>query len=584
MHKKIAGIIFILLIITVGLFLYKNSLGGDFIWDDYSLVRDNVNIRSWSNLDNIFTKNIGFGARKTSVFYRPFYILSFMLDYSLYGDNPQGYHRTNVILHVFNAVLLYWLLVLLFGNNVFALWTSLLFTVHPVQVESVVYISSRGNVLGAFFLLLCLIIYIYSGRLRSKWLYLLALLTFAFALLTKENTIVVLFLFALSDYMVDKKIKIKMLVTPFVITVVYFIFRSMLLETNMPDTSLLGSVIDRIPGFFVAVLSYIRIFLFPFHLHMGYGQKLFSFMNPLAILGFILSVGVLVYAVKNRQRNRLFFFSIMWFFLTLLPFSNIYPIAFYMSENYIYIPSIGFFMITANLLSRKYNFKFSKQIVSALGILLIIVYSLLTIKQISKWENPVVFFENSVKYEPNNVDLLLNLSVAYQDDERPEEAIEILEKIIDLEPYYVQAYNNLGTIYDKNKDYLKAIKTYKQALAIEPNFIGAYYNLASLFAKTGRVEVAEKMFHKIIKADADYAGAYYRLGEIYSSKQLYQKAIEIYQSLLKVYPNNVRVNYNLAILYKQQGKDDLAQKYSNRLIELGYAHEAEKIGETQSNE
>jgi len=123
----------IALIILLGFAVYANSLTGQFVWDDDHLIKNNVSIRSFTYLPEIFTGHKGVGAGEEWNFYRPFQIFTYMVDYHFWGFNVVGYHLTNIVLHILVALNLYWLLFVLFKDRLLSFFTSMFYVVHPLH-------------------------------------------------------------------------------------------------------------------------------------------------------------------------------------------------------------------------------------------------------------------------------------------------------------------------------------------------------------------------------------------------------------------------------------------------------------------
>ncbi len=185
------------IIVAVTLALYWNSLQGEFIWDDRGLIIGNADYLSdWKNLFAAFVNPL-FG---DIPYYRPLISWWFIIDYHLWGANPFGFHYTNLIVHTVNALLVYLFIVLLFKEATLALFTSLLFTAHPVQSESVAWISGRNDMLLTLFVLISTILYLqrrYLKGIKGVLAYSGYLASYACALLTKENGVVLPLLFML---------------------------------------------------------------------------------------------------------------------------------------------------------------------------------------------------------------------------------------------------------------------------------------------------------------------------------------------------------------------------------------------------
>ena len=179
-----------MLIIAVGVLCYMNALDGDFIWDDRMFVVANPAIRDLANVPSFFSDPQTLAEGELAFEnYRPLVTLSYALDYSIWRNNVFGYHFNNIMLHIINAILVFFLIKVLTGDGFISAATALIFTAHPVQVEAVTWISGRANVLFLLFYVASFLAYIRFRRSenRGKW-YVVSLILFAMALLSKEMT------------------------------------------------------------------------------------------------------------------------------------------------------------------------------------------------------------------------------------------------------------------------------------------------------------------------------------------------------------------------------------------------------------
>jgi len=157
----------VLLIIILGFAIYGNSLYGQFIWDDKYLIEKNITITNWSNLPRIFTEDIVSGAGRRSQSYRPFQMLTYMIDFSLWKSDVRGYHLTNVLLHILVALGIYGLIITIFKDNLLSLLTGIFFVVHPIHTEAVTYVSGRADSL-AFFVYGALLYLLYKKLILKR--------------------------------------------------------------------------------------------------------------------------------------------------------------------------------------------------------------------------------------------------------------------------------------------------------------------------------------------------------------------------------------------------------------------------------
>ncbi len=568
MTKKQTTFTAIILIIILGFAVYGNSLNGKFIWDDEYLVRDNVYIKNWSHIPKIFTKDIAAGAGRKYNFYRPLQMLTYTIDYSLWKLDVKGYHLTNILLHILVALGIYWLINILYDDRLLSLLTGIFFLVHPIHTEAIAYISGRADSLAVLFMLLCFVFYV---KKPSLGVYILMLLSYILALLSRENSLILPALLLLYHYTFKKKLKVKKFLSILSIASIYILLRFTALKYLLPDIFWLTNVFERIPGFFVAITNYIRLILLPFNLHMEYGDKLllFHLTDPQAIAGIIILFSLLIYAFRKRNSNVLVFFSISWFFVALLPVSNLYPVNAYMAEHWLYLPSIGFFLLLAKGLSYIYRTKEFRifTIVSTIGLLAF--YSYLTVRQNAYWREPLAFYERILKYTPDSSRVYNNLGLLYNAINKKEDAIASYKKAIEINPDYVGAYINLGIVYHTLNNKEEAIALYRKAIAINPDLAEAYNNLGLAYEANNKKE-AIASYKKAIEINPDYAPAYNNLGIVYYTLDKKEEAIALYKKAIEINPDFAKAYNNLSIIYFYKKQYKLAIEYCDRAKELGF--------------
>lgn len=533
---NISLVLSVLLIVILGLVAYSNAIKDAFIWDDYHLVKDNVYIRNWTAIPQIFSQDLGAGAGMEFSFYRPIQMITYMVDYSLWGLNAKVLHLSNILLHIFVALSIYWFIYILFKDRVLSLITGILFVVHPIHTEAVSYISGRADSLAALFMFFSLICYIKYINTRKGHFYILVLLTCILALLSRENAIILPVLFLLYHYTFKRKLERNRFLPIVGIVSIYIILRFTILQHILADVSYDTTLFQRLPGTFVALVNYIRLLILPFDLHMEYGKELFSYFDLRAMLGLIILLALLIYIFRNKGTNKVIFFSVSWFLVTLFPMANIYPINAYMAEHWLYVPSIGFFLIIAKLFSMIYARKRLKALVILLVSILVIFYAHLTFDQNNYWTKPLTFYKRTLQYAPHSWRVQNSLGVMYNEIGQNDKAIEALKRSIELKSDYASAYCNLGAVY----------------------------------AMEGDLEQAIVLFEKAKELREDYDMTHYNLGKLYVDTKRPQKAIASYKRALEINPNNAATHNNLAVLYYYREQYDLAIKHGNKAFVLGF--------------
>ncbi len=517
-------IIYLILIIFLGCIVYSNSINSGFIWDDHLLVKDNLYIRNLPNIGKFFSGAISTNTNAKYFFYRPLQMISYAIEYSLWKLDARGYHLVNIFLHILVTLAIFWFINILYADIFLACLTAILFIVHPIHIESVSYISGLSDTLGALFIFICLSLYI-----RSKS-YVIVGLTYIAALLSRETGLILPALILIYHFAFRKKINFKYFLFILEITFVYILLRIIFFK---PEIICLTSIFQRFLGFFAALTAYLRLLVFPVNLHMAYGLKTFSLISANVIAGFLIFVFLPFYALKKKKDNGLIFFSIFWFLVALLPVSNIYPVNAYMSEHWLYIPSIGFFLILAKGLMYLYKKKFYYPISIISIVTLLIFYSLLTIRQNEYWKNPVFFYKRTLKYAPDDLRLYINLGNAYADIGKFQKAICWYKKALIHAPNNWKLYLNLGAAYADMSRLQEAVCWYKKALKINSYSISIYNNLGVLYVRFGKCKEAILSYRKALEINPDYARAYFGLAEAYFYDKQYDLAIKYCDEAVK---------------------------------------------------
>ncbi|MFH1753986.1 MAG: tetratricopeptide repeat protein [Candidatus Omnitrophota bacterium] len=534
------------LIIFLGLAVYANSLNGEFLWDDLHLIKENVYIKDWSNIGAIFTKDTRGVLGGITYYHRPIQMLSYMVDHSLWGLNHRGYHLTNILLHILAALAMYWLLNIIFKDRTLSLLASALFVVHPVHTEAVAYISGRTDPIAAVFMLLCIIFYIKHLASKSVKTYAVMLLSYTLALLSRESSLILPLLLLLCHYAFiainpptpgkRNGIDHRQLLPVLAVTFVYIFLRFTALSPLLPDAPASSALLQRIPGFYVAIIDYIRLLVWPFGLHMEYGNRIFSITDTKFILSVSMLTILLFSIFKKRGSSIVALFSIGWFFIALLPVSNIYPVGAYMAEHWLYLPSVGFFLILADALLRAYRTERFKITAAGLMISLLIFYSCLTIKQNGYWKDPIAFYKRTLVYSPGSW----------------------------------KTYNNLGIIYFSMGNNIEAVHMFKKSIEINPKNPEIYYSLGYTYYSADSIKEAISQFKKAIEVDPKHVRSYNSLGAAYARTDRGQDAVDLFNKVLEIDPDHTPAHINLAKAYYDKGEFNLAAKHCYKAIELGY--------------
>jgi tetratricopeptide (TPR) repeat protein len=556
------------IIILACAIVYANSLEGAFIWDDVHLVKNNTYVKSWRYLPSVFTKDIAAGAKVRAYSYRPLQTVSYMVDRSLWGMDVTGYHVTNLFFHIMTALCVFWLIEVLFRKRALSLITALLFAVHPVHVEAVSYISGRADPMSGVFILLALILYIRSGRSGGITLLLLSAASYLCAVLTRENSLVVPFIILLYHYAFRVKLDPKRFVPVLAVTFAYILFRLSALGHLFPHLEYPSTFAERIPGFFASISSYARLLIVPLGLHMDRGRGMFDLYDPAVLLGIVILVLSFVYIIRSGRSGGLEFFGLSWFFITLLPQSNLYPINAYMAEHWLYLPSVGFFLLLAAGLMKLYADPKLRAAGVIAALSLFVFFSAVTVKQNTYWRDPMSFYGRVLEFSPHSARAHNSLGLRYEEAGDRKEAMNSYKRAIESDPAFVYPYHNMGRLLSEAGRKEEAVEWYKKALRIDPTFAGTHYNLGNTYSDMNRYEEAVASYKEALAIYPDYADALHNMARAYNSMGRTDEAIRYYGMALKVNPTDASAYNNLGNIYNLSGRYGEAEEAYMKAIEL----------------
>lgn len=500
--EKIHNVYFLTFLFFLTFLCYTNTLGNGLFYDDEDFIYNNIYVKNFS-IDKYFTENVIAGTGKVSNYYRPILLLGYGLEYKTFGNLPFIYHLNNLLLHGVASMLLFLLLKKLFHNNFIAVFTSILFIIHPIQTEAVSYASGRGDPLSAVFLFLSLLFYLE----RKPLMYFLSAITLVFALLSKETALIAPGLFILITFFQRKSIKKMKTDAPFLILIIsltlsYFLLRLTALNFQNTlnfyggDNIYTTNILVRLLTFLSILPIYIGLLFFPKTLFIDRDVPIITGFTPMVILSLIIICILMVFTIRFYKKYPLFLFSFLWFFITFIPASGIVPINGIMYEHFLYLPSIGIFLAFSYGCFLCFQ-KITKSLVQVLLILFLGICFLLlvgrTIVRNTDWHDPITFYNQVLKHNPNSARVHNNLAMAYAEAQIPDKAISEYKKAILLNDVYPQTHYNLANVYISLNKISEAEYEYNKAIQIDPNFYRAYIALYQIYQQTGEEKKRQKL-------------------------------------------------------------------------------------------
>lgn len=513
------------LLAVISLALFWPALGHDFLinWDDRQYILENYVIRGLT-ADHLKTAFTTFSLGN----YAPLHLVSYMIDYEIWGLRPSGFIFTNIMLHTFNGMLLYTFLRRLSGDRVWIFFAALIFLLHPVQVETVVWAAERKTVLAMFFFLSSLICYRESREgVRSaarRW-YFLSLVSFVAALLTKSVVVImplVIILFDLCYYREKRLKKIMLDALPFVILAALTVFVALISHsevqggiTSYHGGSPFSTFLTMVP----VLLRYLRLIFWPTNLSAFYDVSIKSGIDAEVAFAAGVCVMLLWFGWRLYRQKREHFFWYALFFAGLIPVSQIVPIVTLMNDRYLYFPMLGAaaYLSIATLPA----FTWKEWADSGMPVLRMLVMSVLILAcavtsshRIGIWQDSFTLWGDTVKKAPAVALAHNGFGEGLLQKGMVDEAINQFRTALSLYPPTTRlqtgsslrldvanTYNNLGAAYGTKGLTDSAIEQLSMALQLNPQFAKAWFNLGNALANKGQLHEALRSFESAAKLD-----------------------------------------------------------------------------------
>src|SRR3972149_8048609 len=552
--------ILIFVIVCLSQFVYLNSLSNQFVYDDEFTIVDNYFVKTWENLPLLFSKDYFRFSGELS--YRPVITLSYFIDYSLWKLNPFGFHLTNTLLHPLNSVLLFFLLKRIFNCRTTSFITTLIFSCHPVLAEAVNAVSYREDLLAATFFIAAFLLYVKTSKDERSFspAYFASVGCYLLGIFSKEMAITLPLIIFLYDLIFTKvqslSYKLTRYYTGYILATIFYLSMRFVVLHNPVESHVSypeSSIFINFLTMSKVLASYMKLFIVPVTLCADYVIPYSTSLSHTAfIVSLLLLVAVIVITYKLFFYSKSLFFSVVWFFVGLLPVLNIVPIENIMAEGYLRLPIIGFCMVIGNLLVHSQNNirSFNKLYVTVSILILVLgIFSFKTIKRNTVWVDQTVLWTDTARVSPKSFKAHNNLGNIYRNDGRLDEAIVELRYALSLYNDYIDAHNNLGVTYRKKGMLEEALREYQRALQINPHYPYAHNNLGVLYAKSNYLDLAINEFNDAVANKPDYADAYNNLGATYIRKGLYEKAIDECLKAVKYNNRYIDAYYNLGTTY-----------------------------------
>jgi Flp pilus assembly protein TadD len=539
---------------------------------------------------------------------RPLANISFTLNYYFHDYNVVGYHAVNIIIHIFNGMLLYLFVKATLATPVIQSnaqkygWvpyvTAVIWLVHPIQTQSVSYIVQRMNSMATMFYVLSMLLYA-SGRMGEDGRKRILLFTGAavsgvLALGSKEISATLPFFIFLYEWFFfqdlkwnwfKKKIPLVIAMGGFLILLSIIYFRGNPLEQLLAGyTTHHLDMVQRVLSQFRVMIFYISLLIWPHpgRLNLDHDfQPSYTLVDPISTVFAIVAIlALLGLAFFLARKERLLSFCILWYLGNLVIESSFIglELAF---EHRNYLPSMLMVFMVVQL---SFRFVKPKWLAALMLFAVATVFAFWTVERNDVWRAPELIWLDSAEKAPQNPRPLNNLGVALANQGRYQEATEQYHKALRLNPKYADAYANLGYALARQGKIEDAISHFETALKIKPNYHEAHSNLGIALAIDGRQQEAIAHFRIAININPNFAEAHNNLGVALMRQRQLQAARIHFSTALQLDPNFASAHNNLGMILVGQGHLEEAIVHFSEALRIypDYARARQNLQESLS--
>src|SRR5215471_19220115 len=569
------ALIFAVVLAVVTIFAYRPAWHGGFLWDDDDYIINNELLtaphgwqRIWFSLDSPSQ-------------YFPLTYSTFRFEHALWGLNTTGYHWVNLLLHVGNALLVWAVLAHL---RVPGSWlAAAIFALHPVQVESVAWITERKNVLMGLFFLLTLLAWVafVEERTRRPWIfYCLAVTCYVLALSAKATACTLAAALFLILWLEKKQITMRRLIQilPFVVLGIGMGLVAVWWEhyhqgTNRGLFTFL-SPIERILVASRAVWFYLSKVFWPSNLTFIYPRWNISPTNLTDYIWLIAGIAACVAIYFSRRYfGRSVEVAAAFFVATLSPvlgFIMLFTFRYtFVADHYQYLACIGpIALASAGIVNLSDKFAQYRGVVVSVALFVVASLGMLTWRQAAMYTDIETLWRTTLARNPECWMAHTNLGLVLLQQGKIDDGIAHYRSALQMQPDSWDAEYNLGTALVRKGQVDEAIQHCERAVAMRPTDPDAQVSLGDALLRKGRIDDAIDHYQKAMTAHPDHFLSRYGLCQALLEKGELDSAIQVCRSALALWPLDVDCQTALAIALEEKGNPAEAMQHYQKALEI----------------
>ncbi len=547
-HVKQHAALWIILAAT--LIVYFKSLAFPSIsWDDPEMVFRNSDVKHFDVLSFFRKHYVGN--------YIPLSMVTHAINWLLFKNSAVGHHAINLLFHILNGYLVYRLSHLLFKQNIIASISAAIFLLHPLQTESVNWISELKNLGYATFFLFGLIYYYHSTTKKHVKYIFYYTLSFIVACLFKPSAVVFPLALFCIDIHIHQQFKSVFLLNKIPLLLLSLLFGIINLKTQSADQFINYAhqfpFHERIVNAGFAIFNYLKLFVFPHPQSIIYPFPEFDLYSILAgALMLLLIAYVLVSLYRKKEFTfmaiTLFFITNLLLVLQFIPFGEVLY-----ADRYMYLPLLAMAWLTAFAL-RYVRFQY-------ISLLLALVLGSFTFLRSDTWKTSIALYEDIIRKYPTNFLALNSLGVEYMMKGNHDKAIEYFNKATSIAPFNYKGFYNRALLHLKNNNPKKAIDDLNKVLSMY-DYNKAYVARASAYYTLMDYNKARTDAKTILYKEPRNSKAYFILGNCDNDQNDLKNAIHFYNRAIEIENENADYYFKRSIAFGKM------QKFNDCIIDL----------------
>jgi len=591
-HPASSRLLISILLFIITIAVYAPVRHYDFInFDDGGYVTENKHVQQGFTIDSIkwaFTLI----KHNEKAYWHPVTWLSHMADCQFFGLNPGMHHLSSLFYHILNAILLF----LVFSRMTGSLWKSAfiaaLFTLHPIDLDSVAWISERKSLVSTSFWMFTMLAYAHYASRPSMKRYLLILIAFSLGLMAKPMLVTLPCVLLLLDFWplyrfkwaqhyensdtttrpasapVFQKAttsrlvleKIPMLVLSF--TAIWLSYVSLQKNSQILDTSIYHPISLRLSNALVSYIVYLWKMIRPIDLAIFYPfPAQIPIWQPIAAAIALIIVTALI--IMNAKKSPYLVTGWLWFLGTLVPVIGIIQGGLWpqLADRWAYVPFIGLYIIVAwgvPDISLRLRSRIILPAILAPGIIMALI--ILTSVQLGNWKNSYTLFQHALDVTSGNYIAHNQVGSYFAKKGNHKAAMQHYLKAFEINPSYIITLKNLGNESVRMNNYSQALKYYNDALLRSPFDAGLFNKIGNTLIRMKKTDKAIGYYLQAIDIDPNDPKFYNNLGAAYYIKGETGPAIKEFTKAIEILPDYAEAYYNIGLALEKTGKTDQAVK------------------------